>query len=127
MFSSSLAENNRKWNENVSPMLQHDCFCKHDTIAHFTAEQPDGLASVGNSLASGPPPPLDCSLPHAGLQLGSGRWVSALVYADDVVLLSWTAAGATGPSGQHACLLLGLEAHHQPFKDRGCCLQWQQL
>ena len=36
---------------------------------------------------------LDRSLPHAGLQLGSGRWMSALVYADDVVLLSWTAAG----------------------------------
>ena len=32
------------------------------------------------------------NLPHAGLQLGSGRWVCALVYADDV-LLSWTAAG----------------------------------
>ena len=24
---------------------------------------------------------LDCSLPRAGLQLGSGRWMSALVYA----------------------------------------------
>ena len=32
---------------------------------------------------------------------------------------------ATGPSGQHACLLLELGAHHQPFKDRGCRLQWQ--
>ena len=53
---------------------------------------------------------LDCSLPHAGLQLGSGRWVSALVYADDVVLLSWTAAGLQDLlDSMHAfCLSLGL-------------------
>ena len=38
---------------------------------------------------------LDRRLAHAGLN-GSGRWVSALVYADDVVLLSWTAAGLQG-------------------------------
>ena len=53
---------------------------------------------------------LDCSLPHAGLQLGSGRWVSALVYADHVVLLSWTAAGLQDLlASMHAfCLSLGL-------------------
>ena len=28
----------------------------------------------------------------SGMQLGSGRWLSLLVYADDVVLLSWTPA-----------------------------------
>ena len=31
--------------------------------------------------------------PTAGLQLQSGRWVTSLVYADDVVLLSWSAQG----------------------------------
>ena len=53
---------------------------------------------------------LDCSLLHDGLQLGSGRWVSALVYADDVVLLSWTAAGLQDLLySMHAfCLSLGL-------------------
>ena len=53
---------------------------------------------------------LDRSLPHAGLQLGSDRWVSALVYADDVVLLSWTAAGPQDLlDSMHAfCLSLGL-------------------
>ena len=53
---------------------------------------------------------LDCSLPHAGLLLGSGRWVSALVYADDVVLLSWTAAGLQDllDSMYAFCLSLGL-------------------
>ena len=53
---------------------------------------------------------LDCSSPHAGLQLGSGRWVSALVYADDVVLLSWTAAGLQDLlDSMHAfCFSLGL-------------------
>ena len=53
---------------------------------------------------------LDCSLPHAGLQWGSGRWVSALVYADDVVLLPWTAAGLQDLlDSMHAfCLSLGL-------------------
>ena len=44
------------------------------------------------------------------MQLGSGRWVSALVYADDVVLLSWTAAGPQDLlDSMHAfCLSLGL-------------------
>ena len=53
---------------------------------------------------------LDCSLLPAGLQLGSGRWVSALVYADHVVLLSWTAAGLQDLLvSMHAfCLSLGL-------------------
>ena len=53
---------------------------------------------------------LDRSLRHAGLQLGSGRWVSALVDADDVVLLSWTAAGQQHLlDSMHAfCLSLGL-------------------
>ena len=31
--------------------------------------------------------------PSAGLQLGSGRWITSLAYADDVVLLSWSASG----------------------------------
>ena len=31
--------------------------------------------------------------PAAGVQLRSGKWVSSLVYADDVVLLSWSASG----------------------------------
>ena len=31
--------------------------------------------------------------PMAGMQLGSGRWLSSLVYADDVVLLSWSPSG----------------------------------
>ena len=31
---------------------------------------------------------VDSAAPHAGVQLGSGSWVSSLVYADDVVLLS---------------------------------------
>ena len=30
---------------------------------------------------------------HDGVQLDSGRWVSSLTYADDVVLLSWTSGG----------------------------------
>ena len=53
---------------------------------------------------------LDCSLPHARLQLGSGRWVSALVYADDVILPSWTAAGLQDllDSMYAFCLSLGL-------------------
>ena len=53
---------------------------------------------------------LDCSLPNAGLQLGSGRWVSALLCADDDVLLSWTAAGLQDLlDSMHAfCLSLGL-------------------
>ena len=42
---------------------------------------------------------LDSTAPHAGVQLGSGRWVPSLVYADDVVLLSWTSAGAPITSG----------------------------
>ena len=29
----------------------------------------------------------------SGIQLRSGRWVASLVYADDVVLLSWSASG----------------------------------
>ena len=36
---------------------------------------------------------LQSCAPAAGVQLGSGRWVSSLVYADDVVLLSWSPSG----------------------------------
>ena len=36
---------------------------------------------------------LQSRAPMSGMQLGSGRWLSSLVYADDVVLLSWTPAG----------------------------------
>ena len=60
---------------------------------------------------------LDRSLPHAGLQLGSGRWVSALVYADDVVLLSWTAAGLQGLLDSMHAFCLGLGLTISPFKD----------
>ena len=52
---------------------------------------------------------LDIAAPHAGVQLGSGRWVSSLVYADDVVLLSWTPAGLQTPlDSMHSfCQALG--------------------
>ena len=62
---------------------------------------------------------LDCSLPHARLQLGSGRWVSALAYADLVVLLSSTAAGLQDLlNSMHAfCLSLGLTT--SPSKTEG--------
>ena len=36
---------------------------------------------------------LHACAPAAGIRLRSGRWVSSLVYADDVVLLSWSASG----------------------------------
>ena len=36
---------------------------------------------------------LDSVAPQTGVQLGSGKWVPSLIYADDVVLLSWTSAG----------------------------------
>ena len=53
---------------------------------------------------------LDSVAPHAGVQLGSGRWVPSLVYADDVVLLSWTSAGLQSLlHGMHSfCQALGL-------------------
>ena len=48
--------------------------------------------------------------PTAGLQLGSGRWLSSLVYADDVVLLSWSSQGLQLLiDGMHAfCVSMGL-------------------
>ena len=58
---------------------------------------------------------LDRSLPHAGVAVGLWQMgVSSRVCRQCclVVLDSW----ATGPSGQHACLLLELGAHHQPFQ-----------
>ena len=53
---------------------------------------------------------LDSTAPRAGVQLGSGRWVSSLVYADDVVLLSWSSLGLQALlEGMHAfCQGLGL-------------------
>ena len=39
------------------------------------------------------PDHLQACAPVAGVQLRSGRWVSSLVYADDVALLSWTSHG----------------------------------
>ena len=53
---------------------------------------------------------LDRSLPQTSLKLGCGRWVSAHVYADDVVLLSWTAAGLQSLlySMHTLCFCLGL-------------------
>ena len=36
---------------------------------------------------------LQSCAPMSGMQLGSGRWLSSLVYADDIVLLSWSPAG----------------------------------
>ena len=48
--------------------------------------------------------------PAAGIQLGSGKWVSSLVYADDVVLLSWSASGLqlSLDSMSQFCLGVGL-------------------
>lgn len=53
---------------------------------------------------------LDSHAPCSGLQLGSGRWVSCLVYADDVALLSWSSAGLQSLlDGMHGfCQGLGL-------------------
>ena len=53
---------------------------------------------------------LDSLAPHAEVQLGSGRWVSSLVYADVVVLLSWTFAGLQMLlDGMHSfCQALGI-------------------
>ena len=62
---------------------------------------------------------LDCCLAHAGLQLGSGRWVSALVYADDVVLLSWTVAGLQGLLDSMHAFWLGLGLTISPSKTEG--------
>ena len=46
----------------------------------------------------------------SGIQLRSGKWVSSLVYADDVVLLSWSASGLQVllDSMNHFCVGLGL-------------------
>ena len=46
----------------------------------------------------------------SGIQLRSGKWVSSLVYADDVVLLSWSASGLQVLLGSmsHFCVGLGL-------------------
>ena len=46
----------------------------------------------------------------AGIQLRSGKWVSSLVYADDAVLLSWSASGLQLllDGMNHFCLGLGL-------------------
>ncbi len=48
--------------------------------------------------------------PAVGMRLRSGRWVSSLVYADDVVLLSWTSHGLQHLiDGMHQfCLGMGL-------------------
>ncbi|RYE04530.1 MAG: reverse transcriptase family protein [Rickettsiaceae bacterium] len=53
---------------------------------------------------------LDGAAPQVGIQLDSGRWVSSLVYADDVVLLSWSSAGLQALlDGMHGfCHGLGL-------------------
>ena len=53
---------------------------------------------------------VDHTAPHAGVQLGSGRWVSSLVYADNVVLMSWSAVGLQQLlDGMHGfCQNLGL-------------------
>ena len=48
--------------------------------------------------------------PTSGIQLRSGKWVSSLVYADDVVLLSWSTSGLQLllDSMNHFCVGLGL-------------------
>ena len=53
---------------------------------------------------------LHSSAPAAGIQLRSGKWVSSLVYADGVVLLSWAASGLQLllDSMNHFCLAMGL-------------------
>ena len=46
----------------------------------------------------------------AGIQLRSGKWSSSLMYADDVVLLSWSASGLQLllDSKNHYCSSMGL-------------------
>ena len=53
---------------------------------------------------------LQASAPSAGLQLRSGQWVSSLVYADDVVMLSFTPGGVQQLiDGMHEfCASMGL-------------------
>ena len=53
---------------------------------------------------------LHSSASTAGIQLRCGKWVSSLVYAEDVVLLSWSASGLqlSLDSMNHFCLSLGL-------------------
>ena len=60
----------------------------------------------------GPHDHLQSCAPMSGMQLGSrsGRWLSSLVYADDVVLLSWSPTGLQLllDSMNYFCLGLGL-------------------
>ncbi len=74
--------------------------------------------------------------PAVGVQLRSGRWVSSLVYADDVVLLSWTSHGLQHLiDGMHqSCLGMGLTIsptktevvvfHPQPLDSQLSQLTW---
>ena len=52
---------------------------------------------------------LHSSASTSGIQLRSGKWVSSLVYADDVVRMSWSASGLQLllDSMHHFCLSLG--------------------
>ena len=36
---------------------------------------------------------LQSCAPMAGMRLGSSRWLSSLIFADDVILLSWSPSG----------------------------------
>ena len=67
---------------------------------------------------------LQAVAPSAGLQLRSGRWVSSLVYADDVVLLSFTPGGLQQLiDGMHEfCASMGLTIS-PTWQDRGGCFQ----
>ena len=70
---------------------------------------------------------LGCSLPACWVAVGLWQMGVSSRVRQRYCLAVLDSCWATGPSGQLACLLLGLGAHHQPFQDRGCCLQWQQL
>ena len=71
---------------------------------------------------------LGCSWPHVHTPRGvtAKPWqmgICSCVRRGSFLAGCWAAE----PSGQHACLLNGLGVYHQPFKDRGHHLQWQQL
>ena len=61
---------------------------------------------------------LDQAAPHAGVQLGSGRGVSSLGYADDVILMSGSAVRHSSKAGH-----MLLECHALA----GLRLQWSAL
>ena len=73
---------------------------------------------------------LDSYAPHAGLQIDSGRWVSSLIYADDVALMSWTSPGIQGLLGSMPVFCEGLVITISPARteivifNRSCSDVW---